>query len=391
MSFFSASKKKEKLVLVFDIGSSSIGGALMYTNKSGVPRIVCSVREPIVLLERIDTDQLLSLTMKSLSVVTEKIALKGLGAPEKIFCVLSSPWYTSQTRIIKSQKNTPFIFNTKLADSLIEKEVGIFSSEHLANYITVGTKMVPIELKNMKMMLNGYNTPIPLNQKATNLEMTIFISISSEQFLEDVQKVIRTHYHTQNIKFSSFAMNGFAVARDLFVHEEDFLLIDIGGEVTDVAMIKKEVLRESVSFPMGPNFLIRGIAAGLSCSLNEARSYLALYRDGHANTVTNEKLEEVMRTLKTDWLKMFQESLANLSSDISIPATIFITVDQELAEFFSEVIKSEQFSQYTLTESKFKVIFLGTQALHGGATFSEDVTRDSFLIMESIYINRYLI
>ncbi len=384
------SKNKEKLILVFDIGSASVGGALFYTSSNGVPRIICSVREPIVLLETVDTEQLLSLTLKSLSVVSEKIASKRMGAPSKIFCVLSSPWYASQTRIIKSEKNTPFVFTSKLADSLIEKEVSVFSAEHLANYVHVGNKMVPIELKNMKMMLNGYNTPEPLNQKAKQLEMTIFISMSEEQFLQSVRDTIHKNFHSDDVKFSSFAMNTFALARDMFVEKEDFVLIDIGGEVTDISLIKKEVLRESISFPIGPNFMIRGIALEMKCSLDQAKSYLSLYKDGHAEVKMAKKLEGVVNSLKTDWLKSFQESLANISNDISIPASIFITVDQDLAEFFSEIIKSEQFSQYTLTESKFEVIFLGVQALHGSATFTEDVTRDSFLIMESIYINRYL-
>ncbi len=214
--------------------------------------------------------------------------------------------------------------------------------------------------------------------------------MSDEQFLQDVKNTIHKNFHTENIKFSSFAMNTFALARDMFVEKEDFVLIDIGGEVTDLSLIRKEVLRESISFPIGPNFMIRGIALEMKCSLDQAKSYLSLYKDGHAEAKIAKKLEDVISGLKADWLKSFQESLANISNDISIPATIFITVDQELAGFFSEIIKSEQFSQYTLTESKFEVIFLGVQALHGNATFTEDVTRDSFLIMESIYINRYL-
>ena len=58
-NIFSRAEKTE-LVLVFDIGSSSVGGALFETNPNGVPRIIFSIREPIVLLEQIDFDQFLS-------------------------------------------------------------------------------------------------------------------------------------------------------------------------------------------------------------------------------------------------------------------------------------------------------------------------------------------
>ncbi len=389
MGIFSGQNTKKELVLVFGIGSSSVGGALFYMEKSNKPRIVFSVREPILVLDEVDVDQLLSLTMKSLSVVANKIFKKGFGMPSKIFCVLSSPWYASQTRVIKLKKNAPFVFTPKLADSLIQKEISLFEEEHKQNYAHTGSKVLPIEIKNMKVMLNGYETSDPTNQKTKEIEMTIFISMSSEQFLEKVQETIRHYFHKQDIKFSSFVMASFAVVRDLFVQEENFLLVDIGGEMTDISMIKKDVLRESISFPLGRNFITRGVATALSCPLPEAQSLFSAYKDGHIAESTLKGLEPVINKLKTEWLQKFQESLANLSNDISIPATVFISVNQDLANFFSETIKTEQFNQYILTESKFKVIFLGTEVLHGVANFEDEVTRDSFTIMEAVYINRF--
>ena len=390
MGIFSRSKEKDKLAAVFDIGSSSVGAALFFMQKSGFPKIVFSIREPIILEEKFSIDRFLFLAVKSLEVVLDKVSKAGLGAPSLIFCVLCSPWYASQVRTIKLEKNAPFLFTSKLADSLTEKEVSLFEEEHLAEYTSVGSKVRVIELKNIKTMLNGYGTAKPINQKAKELEMTIFISISPEQILGEIEKSIYLHFNHRTIKFLPFVMTSFAVTRDMFMNEENFLLIDIGGEVTDISMIKKDTLRESVSFPIGHNFIIRGTASALNCSLNEAKSFISLYKNGHADDSTNQKLEPIIIKLKAEWLGCFQESLQNLSNDISIPATVFITVDQDMVDFFSETIKTEQFNQYTLTESKFKVIFLNTSALHGVAVFEENIVRDPFLILESIYINRFL-
>jgi hypothetical protein len=97
-----------------------------------------------------------------------------------------------------------------------------------------------------------------------------------------------------------------------------------------------------------------------------------------------------MENLKNEWLKSFQESLANLSNDISIPATIFMTTDKNLADFFCQTIKAEQFNQYTLTESKFEIIFLNVQTFFGLAVFEEKAICESSLIIDVIYINRFL-
>ncbi|HNW71810.1 MAG TPA: hypothetical protein PKZ36_02045 [Candidatus Paceibacterota bacterium] len=390
MGIFSSSKNKDELALVFDIGSSSIGGALFLIQKNGVPKIIYSIREPITLEKTISFDRFLSLTLKSLEAVATKIGKTGLGAPKETFCVLSSPWYASQTRSILLKKDTPFIFNSKLADSLIQKEILSFEADCKEKYTSNGEKVVPIELKNMQILLNGYPTQKPLDQKASELEMTVFVSMGTESVLEKIKEVIGKHFYHKNIKFSSFIMSSFAVARDIFVHQDNFLLIDIGGEVTDISMIKKDILRSSVSFPFGKNFLIRGVASILDCSLDEAISYISLYKDGHIADSSLKKIEPIINKLKNEWLTKFQESLVKLSNDISIPSTIFLTVTPELANFFTETIKSEQFNQYTLTESKFKVVFLGSQALHGVALIKDDIVHDSFLIIESIYISRFL-
>ena len=391
MGIFSGNKKKDKLVLVFDIGSSSVGGVLFFTQNSGIPKIVFSVREPIAIEGNIEADRFLYLTIKSLETVASQIHKSGIGVPEEIFCVLSSPWHISQTRVIRLEKNTPFIFTPKLALDLIKKEIVLFEEEYSEKYPDIKSPIRSIEFKNTKIMLNGYETSKPLDQKTTELEMTLFVSISPEQILKNIEKTINRHFHVKEIKFSSFTMASFAIVRDTFANQDSFLLIDIGGEVTDISMVKGNVLCESISFPLGINFMIRGVAFSSLASLNEARSLISLFKDNHAVESTIKKIGPIIEKLRMDWLSNFQESLSRLSKDISVPATIYLVVDKELANFFSETIKTEQFNQYTLTESKFKVVFLDAEVFHTMATFKESIKRDSVLIIDSIYINRFLI
>ena len=390
MGIFSRNKKKDKLMLVFDIRSSSVGGALFLMQKSGIPKIIFSAREPIILRETLDINKFLFSTIKSLEIVADKIYKAGMGKPEAAFCVLSSPWHISQTRVVRLEKNTPFLFTPKLALDLIKKEISLFEEEYLIKYENAKSPVRSIEFKNIKIMLNGYETPNPLDQKAKELEMAVFISISPEQVLKKIEKTIKKFFHFENIKFSSFSLASFAIVRDIYAHNEDFLLVDISGEVTDISMVKKNTLRESISFPLGYNFITRKIASLLHFSLDEAKSFFSLFKDGHASESAVKKISPVMDKLKMEWLGKFQESLANLSNDISIPSTIYIAVDKDVADFFCRIIETEQFNQYSLTESKFKVIFLSAEIFHNMATFDGNVIRDTFLIIDSIYICRFL-
>jgi len=388
MGIFSKDKKKKDLTLIFDIGSSSVGGALCYIENSGVPKVIYSIRESIAFQDEIDFGKFLYSTMKSLDIVANKICMLGLGKPKKTFCFLSSLFYVSQTRTIKLEKNTPFIFTLKLANSLIKKEINIFEEEYSMKDIYSTQKFRPIELKNMKTVLNGYTVDNPLNQKIRELEMNVFISISPLEIIKKIEYTIGRYFNPEEIKFSSFAFASFCTIRDMFSHNENFILVDVGGEITDISVIKKDVLRESVSFPMGYNFIIREFSKELNCTLDEAKSFISLYKDGHMEKEINEKFGPIIDKLKSEWRKKFEESLFNISNNISIPSNIFLTAEKDFEAFFKEIIKTEEINQYILTESKFKVISLNTKELHGLVTFNENVDRDQFITLESIYINR---
>ncbi len=389
MGIFSK-KKTEDLVLLFDIGSSSVGAALFYKKSSGVPEMIYSRRESITLETKINIDRFLHLTIEALKIVANDVCMKGFGTPAQIYCVLSSPWHASQTRVIRLVKDEPVIFTQKLADELIAKEVALFEEEHKHFYEDGNGKATTIELKNMKTILNGYEVINPYGQKAKEIEMSVFVSMVEEHITDMIVENINRHFRSAKIKFISFVMASSTVARDMFVHQDNFLLVNIGGEVTDISMIKKDIIRESISFPMGRNFMVRGLALELGVDLRQAETYLSLYKDEHLDDATLKKIEPAVSKIKTEWLKNFQDFLSTLSNDISIPSTVFITVEKDLAKFFGDIIKTEQFNQYILTESKFRVIFLGSQELHGIAILKDHVERDPFLVIESIYINHFL-
>jgi hypothetical protein len=205
--------------------------------------------------------------------------------------------------------------------------------------------------------------------------------MSPEKVLKKMEYAIGKHFHSENIKFSSFAMASFIVLRDLFAHHKDFLLVDICGEITDISLVKDDILCDSISFPLGRNFVTRKIARLFNCPLDEAKMLVSLYKDRHIEKMIGKKLEPAMDKIESEWLKNFQKSLSGLAGGVFIPSTIFLTADQNISGFFSEIIKNGKF--------KFLIIPLSTKELHKTALFGEDTVRDPFITIESVYINRF--
>ncbi|MEK7569672.1 MAG: hypothetical protein AAB500_02190 [Patescibacteria group bacterium] len=388
MGIFSRGSKKT-LAAVFDIGSSSVGGALVALSKGKAPEILFAAREPILVLPELDPDQFLSLTLKSLEAVAAAVAASKAGAPEKIFAVLGSPWYSSQTRMIRMEKNSEFAFSAKLADELVAKELTQFREEHELKYLADEEKVVPIELKNMRIALNGYVTPEPIGKRASKLEMTIFVSMSGRQFLNKVRETMGKHFHRDEVKFSSFLMASFTAVRDLYPASQ-FLLLDGGGELTTVSLVKGDILSESGTFAIGHNFIIRETARELGKTLPDAKTLFMLFKEGHESERQKVKLENAIGAARAKWLEAFQKSLATLSGDISIPSDVYVTADPDFAEFFADAIKGEQLSQYTLTDSKLQVHLFNPDSITGKMSFSANARHDPILSLESVYINRYL-
>ncbi|MES2416098.1 MAG: hypothetical protein V4504_00125 [Patescibacteria group bacterium] len=388
MSLF-FSKPKTELIALFDVGSSSVGGALVLKDGKNIPTFIFSIREPIHLTENFVFDRFFNATLQSLEKVAKQINLSGLGAVTKIYCTFSSPWYASQTRNIQLEKNISFTFTSKIAEHLNKKEYLLFEEENIKKFENGLSDARIIESKNMSVALNGYRVQNPIGIKTKKVEMSLFVSMSNQHILTKIEESIGRHLHFKNIKFSSFIFSFFTTLRDLFNTYEDFLCIDIGGEITEIGLVKKDVLVESVSFPYGKNFILRNLSKKLGYDIDHTKSLFALYIEGHLERKMTEKIIKELHSITNEWLKQFGASLNLLSNHMLLPHTLFFSTDEDMIQYFTEVMQKEETHQYTKTISKFKIIPIDTKILHGNAHFSEAVSRDSALIMQSIYINRY--
>lgn len=390
MSFLFGNKNREELVAILDIGSSRVGGALVMipNDKNKKPKILLSVKNPISEDHNLNLQKFTIAMVASLRKTLRDIEKAKLGSPTKVVCFLSSPWYTSQNRTITFSKNTPFVLNQKMIDDLVAKEIKLFEIDHLQKYETETSKPRIIESKITQIMLQGYKVENPIGKKVEQIEMSLFLSVSPGKITESIEKEVFQIFHLPKVQFASFIFSSYAVARDLFSEKENFLLIDIGGEITDIAIIKNDVLLESISFPVGSNFILRKISEVLGKSIIESKSLLNMCLDDQLNNTEKEKVFKPLHKAKIDWLSMFQKSLGSMATDLLIPENIYLITDKQMTSCFIETINNEEFSQYALAEKKFVITSINEQILHNFCDFESDVSRDRFIIIETIFISK---
>ena len=136
-SFSREIKKKEELILVCDVGSASAGCALVAVSPDAKSKILFDARADMVFQEELDLARFQDAVVKAVGDAAASVLKKGIPhlaftrfgmnrVPKKIFCVLSSPWYATQTRVREEKRAEPFRITEKIINDLIESEIEAF-------------------------------------------------------------------------------------------------------------------------------------------------------------------------------------------------------------------------------------------------------------------------
>ncbi len=391
---FSFSDKNNEIVLIYDIGNASVGGALAIIPKSGKPKIIYASRNSVSGAGRADSAKLISAAGKSLETVSKDIEKNGLrhlkftpfgiNTPQKAFCILSSPWHVSQTRTVLLKKDKPFTATKKLLDELILDETNNFKRSPLVKEKINSDKNILIESETVQIKLNGYETNVPESKQATTLQVSAFLSLSPETVIDSFSEKIRKVFNLENISFNSFPLTAFTSIKKIF-EKQDFIFVDISGETTDVSLAKNGALSEIVTFPIGKKSVIRELTDKLRTTPEEALSLFYLYQENKLSEEGENRVSEALIASGKNWLESFRNTLIEIGEGFSLPNTIFFTSDKDAETWFGNLMRKEDYSQFTLTESSFLIKPVDAQSLTPACDTDNSVKKDPFLAIGAIF------
>lgn len=249
---FLRSKKTQLSIVLIDIDSSSVGGALVHIESGSVPIIYYSVREFIEIKEHEEASEAMLRTLEEISsLLTTKGAPvlrqeTGSGHVDQVFVSVGAPWQKTKVRIESISETKPFVFTQALLSEVVKKD-----KEVPEGYVKSGESVI-------STLLNGYEMPKPFGKKVTRAEMLILSSLLDKKVTEAVEKSLRKTYHTHALTLTAFAPVAYSVFRNIYPHERDFLVLEVSGEATDIAFIKHGLLVDVVTISHGVNDLVRG-------------------------------------------------------------------------------------------------------------------------------------
>ena len=395
--FFNRSRENETVV-IFDVGSSSIGAALAYLQSGKPPSILLSIREDIPFSSEVDPERFLLLmlaTFEEISVKIHDLALKRLReipsalskTPGRVACVLASPWYAVSTNIVSDKRKDKFDITERYIEEKTAEAAKVLQSK-LPTLIFAklfsGAKKI-IEKKIVKIELDGYEVTRAVGKKASSFDVSVFISIAPSQVVDEIKNKIGKLWPKSEINFHSFALMAFATLRDLFPQYNDFIFIDVNGEETDVTVVKDGVAGKNNAFQAGKSTLVRSIVKAFP-DISRPLA-LSLIQNANQEPRIGEKIKNCLTETKKAWEKLFYDTLNQFSEEMFLPRQIFLAVDEDVSTIFSGFIKEGKYNQFTLSSDPFNIMLLDHDKIKEFCTFSEKTVPDPFIATECIFLN----
>ena len=399
-SFFS--KDKAELGVVFNIGSSSVGAGLVKFRRGKVPEIIYITREPIPYQEVVTPDRFLRDMVTTLGTVHARLHKEGLAhlkftqyGSHKIrhaFYAFSSPWAASQTKIASLENPEPVTVTREMVDSIITKAEKAFESEVIDSTRDPGLKdkLSIIENRIIQIRLNGYETTDPYGKKAKRVDVSFFISLVPRMVIDRVEEISLGAMHSRDTHFTSAQLASYSALREIFSGREDFIVLDIGGEVSDVSIIKNGLILETASFPLGRNFLTRRVSRALSVTNDGALSLLRLYYGGDTDAQIAEALRPVLENASREWVGALHTVLTQIAGTLSLPQDLLITLGGDLVPFFMRAVREEKISQFEVVDVPFRATLVNHELLKQYVAFSSSAVKDPTIALATIFASHTL-
>lgn len=388
-SFFTKRVIDESFTLLIDIGSASVGAARVRIEAGKPPHILATARREISFQDSLSSPRFISAMNRELEHVLRDIKIKNgrAGAPAHIFCSLSSPWFILKSRRTVAREEQAFEVTRRGIEDLLNKDTEKLKQE-LAPALPAADVAV-IERKIIQTKLNGYEIKDLYGKKTTELEVESVVSLSSRRAIESITRSVGHFFHSPKIHFSAFPLAAFSTIRDMFPNEQNFLFLDITGEATDVSLIERDMIVETMLFPRGKNFFIREISIKKRTSHEEAASLFALFLRGELKEAGQQEIENIVARNREEWRTRFEKALSTSPSYRAPIRKIFFTTDADSKQLFEQLIVSAQAK--TLDAKNLEVCYLDHTVLANLATIASEVTRDPFLILEALFAKKLLV
>jgi len=328
-------KNKSNTTLLIDIGTASVGGALFSISAGHAPRLCKVLRVPIGNGTETSRDTLLEYTEAAMKKLMEAYAREMV---HRVHIVVSSPWHETHIRTITSSTERP----APVSEKNILRAVSRYQNEK-----------PPLEGNNdieavaMRIQVNGYGTALKEHVAGTHLDINFYESEMNDAIQKRFSAPIESAFPHSSIAFNTFPLVSMIALRTI-LPENNFVVLDIAGEMTELSIVHEDGIRHLASFPIGFFTLARAIASRKD-AVGDALSRLALLARGELSEEENARVTAAFEKAFLPWREAFENALRSASEHSPIPQTLYVLSDKEHAVWLKKGIEQKNTFNMSIT------------------------------------------
>lgn len=383
---------KKRASLVFYIGNGVIkAGISLVGDAKNPPALLTTRLRELPYQEFPDREQLEAKVFAEFKELVNDVKYKDLVSPacknialEHSIVVLSSPWYLSQTKIVKIENTKPFELTEKMISDAIKTSAADYIQQQKAG-ISI------LEQHILKYTLNGYPTQSPIKKTATAAEFNVFLSFSKTETIDKFRDIVLSNFHIRSVDFCSQSLASFIATKHIMKSTPNYVLTDITSELTELLIVRAGTLAEASSFPQGKHFIVRELGKRLHTTGEVSQSLLRLYHENSIDENLKIKMTEALDAIRKDWLTPFTKLLGEMSTGSSLPSRFIIFAPRNSEWLFSNFICSEEYQQFTFSEGKFSVYQITADDLASQYQLPTGVLKDVSLAVGTIFYDKKIL
>ena len=275
MGLFSRGKRGHSVALI-DIGSSSVGGALAHFADGQQP-VICHTGR--IGIEKREGEPLTTSMLRALHTLSRLLvehgapalrAETGSGRIERILASVASPWQETTVTSRHLEAERPFLFTRSTLARALAELPGPAEGRIDSGRQAIAT------------ILNGYETGNPFGKRARRADLVMLSSTLEKAAANGIEETLRHAFHAHGVETVAFAPTAYAVFRDLYPHQKEFVMLDVTGAATDAAFVKQGRLAQALTLPAGLDALGAGTKELMGGSPDAERAWVDAVRAAFA-------------------------------------------------------------------------------------------------------------
>lgn len=180
---------------------------------------------------------------------------------------------------------------------------------------------VTLDLVVNSFELESGVTDDPVGKESSYVQIAIYCSYATKNLYQKVSNAIKAAGLTP-LTITTTLYSQVKVISEKY---KNYVLVDVGGEYTDIAVIFGNDIVQTKSFQIGGNYFTQDLAEKLNLDFKNAQNKKEAYSSGTLSEQEHEVIEETLYEAGKDWRSAFAVTLASMSGIKSFPNKILLT------------------------------------------------------------------